>query len=378
MTTTPEQVPDEQHSPDEREKAPGTVETPALAVRNLRKTFGSGAEAVHAVDDVSLDVESGTVVGVLGPNGAGKTTLIKSILGLVIPSEGQVSVGGVDVYDDPGAAYARVGAMLEGARNVYWKLTVRENLEFFAAVGGESPEALRERHDALLEQLSLTEKAETPVNDLSRGQKQKVSLACALARDVEVAFLDEPTLGLDVESSVELRREIRRLADQEDMTIVLSSHDMDVVQDVCDRVVIMRDGQVIADDAVSDLIDVFRTFTYRVIVGTDTDSGPPTEESPLNDAIRMVLTEEFGVEEFETRGERRAFEITLGEPRRFYELMDTLRDADLVVHEVASIDPDLESVFLELTNDENESPLADEGVRSTDATRQAATGGENE
>lgn len=99
------------------------------------------------------------------------------------------------MYDDPRAAYARVGAMLEGARNVYWRLTVRENLEYFAAVGGESPPAVRDRHDALPDQLSLSEKADAPVNDLSRGQKQKVSLACALARNVEVAFLDEPTLG---------------------------------------------------------------------------------------------------------------------------------------------------------------------------------------
>ena len=379
MTPTPEQVPEEQPSVEERESEPETASDPALSVRNLRKTFGEGEEAVQAVDDVSLDVESGTVVGVLGPNGAGKTTLIKSILGLVIASDGDVSVAGIDVYDDPEAAYARIGAMLEGARNVYWKLTVRENLEFFAAVGGESPAALHDRHDVLLEQLSLTEKADTPVNDLSRGQKQKVSLACALARDVDVAFLDEPTLGLDVESSVELRSEIRRLADQEDMTIVLSSHDMDVVQEVCDRVVIMRDGQVIADDAVSDLIDVFRTFTYRVVVGTDADGGErghSSSDSPLDETIRTVLTEEYDVEAFETRGDRRAFEITLGEPTRFYDLMDTLRDGDLVVHEVASIDPDLESVFLELTNGDGNSPLAEDGGRPSDETRPPVDGGD--
>jgi ABC-2 type transport system ATP-binding protein len=258
MTTTPEQAPDEVATVDERGGNDADREA-ALAVRNLTKTFEDGDESVQAVDDVSLAIRPGTVMGVLGPNGAGKTTLIKSILGLVIADEGDVSVAGTDVYADPRAAYARVGAMLEGARNVYWKLTVQENLEFFAAVGGESPDGLADRHEDLLDQLSLREKADTPVNDLSRGQKQKVSLACALARDVDIAFLDEPTLGLDVESSVELRGEIRRLADQEDMTIVLSSHNMDVVQDVCDRVVIMNDGKVIADDAVADLIEVFRT-----------------------------------------------------------------------------------------------------------------------
>ncbi|WP_436927305.1 ABC transporter ATP-binding protein [Halosimplex amylolyticum] len=363
MTTAPEQVPDEVATVDERGGPAPSDEGAALSIRNLTKTFGEGEEAVRAVDGVDLDVRPGTVVGVLGPNGAGKTTLIKSVLGLVIADEGDVRVAGVDVYGDPRAAYARVGAMLEGARNVYWKLTVRENLEFFAAVGGESPGALRERHDALLEQLSLAEKADEPVNDLSRGQKQKVSLACALARDVEVAFLDEPTLGLDVESSVELRREIRRLADQEDMTIVLSSHDMDVVQDVCDRVVIMNGGEVIADDAVADLIDVFRTFAYRVVVGAAgereagaTDGETDDSGNAVDDETRDRLREAYGVEGFEPRGDRTAFDVALGDPERFYDLMDDLRDADLTVHEVESIDPDLEDVFLELTNGHGSTP----------------------
>jgi ABC-2 type transport system ATP-binding protein len=321
----------------------------ALSLHNLTKTYKGG---VTALRDVSLDVAEGDFFGLLGPNGAGKTTLIKSILGLVIADSGDVRVAGVDVAADPRPAYARVGAMLEGARNVYWKLTVRENLKFFAAVGGEAPGSLRERHDALLEQLSLAEKADTPVNDLSRGQKQKVSLACALARDVDVAFLDEPTLGLDVESSVDLRREIRRLADQEDTTVVLSSHDMDVVQDVCDRVVIMNDGEVVADDAVEDLIDVFRTFAYRVVVGAEDGTDGVGEGRVPGEATRERLRHGFGVEAFESRGDRTSFEVALGDPERFYDLMDELRAADLLVHEVASVDPDLEEVFLELTNGE--------------------------
>ncbi|WP_436909995.1 ATP-binding cassette domain-containing protein [Halosimplex marinum] len=373
MTTVPERASDDGDPTPERDEASTDAE-PALSVRGLSKTFGDGDEEVRAVDDVSLDVEPGTVVGVLGPNGAGKTTLIKSILGLVVADEGDVRVAGVDVYDDPRPAYARVGAMLEGARNVYWRLTVRENLEYFAAIGGESPAAVRDRHDALLEQLSLTEKADTPVNDLSRGQKQKVSLACALARNVEVAFLDEPTLGLDVESSVDLRREIRRLADQEDMTIVLSSHDMDVVQEVCDRVVIMADGEVVADDAVEDLIDVFRTFAYRVVVGrtgtaaTGSDApardGTTAEPRPdiVDDDTRDRLRETYGVDEFERLGDRTAFEVSLGDPERLYDLMDELRAADLTVYEVESVDPDLEEVFLELTGGDGAGPASHPGA----------------
>jgi ABC-2 type transport system ATP-binding protein len=344
MTTTSDAAlregPDESDAETVARSGSSSVDAaPALSVRNLTKVFGSGDDAVRAVDDVSFEVRSGTVVGVLGPNGAGKTTTIKSILGLVLPTSGRVEVAGVDVHEDTRAAYRHVGAMLEGARNVYWKLTVRENLEFFAAIAGEAPATLRERHDELLDQLNLAAKADTPVNDLSRGMKQKVSLACALARDAEVVFLDEPTLGLDVESSVELRAEIRRLAEQEDMTIVLSSHDMDVVEAVCDRVVIMNDGEIIADDTVSNLVDVFRTHAYRVVV-----------EGTLPDADRERLRERFGAEAFERRGDRDTFEVSLRDSARFYDLMEALQETGLPVAEVESVDPDLKDVFLEITS----------------------------
>lgn len=165
-----------------------TTGDPIVSVDAVSKTYGSGEGAVTAVDGVTFDVRSGTVVGVLGPNGAGKTTLIKSMLGLILPDEGEVTVDGVDVHEDTRVAYRRIGAMLEGARNVYWRLTVRENLRFFASLAGHEPGSLRDRHDDLLEQLGLADKADVTVNDLSRGMKGKVALAAALARDAPVAF----------------------------------------------------------------------------------------------------------------------------------------------------------------------------------------------
>src|SRR6056297_3827961 len=139
---------------------------PVIPVENLRKTYGDGS--VVAVDDVSFTVERGSVVGLLGPNGAGKTTIIKSILGMVLPDAGSVRIHGIDVYDDPRAAYAHVDAMLEGARNDYWRLTVRENLRYFTTISGIDPDSIADRHDRLLEKLDLTEKADEPVRKLSR------------------------------------------------------------------------------------------------------------------------------------------------------------------------------------------------------------------
>ena len=338
------------------------ADEPALLVESLSKTYGSGDDAVTAVDDVNFAVEPGTVVGLLGPNGAGKTSTIKSILGLIVPTSGTVHVGGIDVHANQRRAYRRMGAMLEGARNVYWKLTVRENLEFFAAVGGESPSALRNRHDELLGQLELAEKADTAVNDLSRGQKQKVALACALARDVDVAFLDEPTLGLDVESSQRLRAEIHRLAAQEEMTILLSSHDMGVVEDVCDRVIIMNDGEIVADDSVAALVDVFRTHAYRIVV-----------DGMLDDDFRTRLLERYDVHGIDSDGTRHQFEAMFTDERGLSTVIDELRQADLSIIEATPIDPDLETVFLELTQGETQAAVRN-GQRPLAATSGGAGG----
>ncbi|MCU4741791.1 ABC transporter ATP-binding protein [Natronoglomus mannanivorans] len=329
----------------------GTDET-VVSVRGLTKTYGSGDDHVLAVDGVDFEIDRGTVVGLLGPNGAGKTTAIKAMLGLVVPDEGSVTIEGIETTDAPRAVYRRVAAMLEGARNVYWRLTVRENLRFFARLGGHDPAEtdVRERHDRLLEDLDLVEKADVPVNKLSRGMKQKTSLACTLARETSVVFLDEPTLGLDVESSLDLRAELRRLAERESITIVLSSHDMDVVEDVCDRVIVMNDGQVVADDSLEELVDVFRTQTYRVTV-----------DGTLAPERRERLEGEFGADGWTTVGDHQRFDATLRRGEDFYAMMDVVRESPCPLVTVTALEPDLEDVFLALTDRESETSTAGNG-----------------
>jgi len=311
----------------------------AVTVEDLRKEYGTGEDAVTAVDDVSFRVESGTAVGLLGPNGAGKTTTIKSLLALVVPTDGAVRVGGVDVHDEPGTAYRKMGAMLEGARNVYWRLTVRENLRFFSALSGKEPNERAKRHDDLLEQFSLSDKADTPVRELSRGQKQKVSLACTMARDADIVFLDEPTLGLDVESSLELRRELRALVEDDGTTVLVSSHDMDTIEEVCDRVVIMNEGRVVADDSVDNLLSVFETQTYEVVV-----------EGSLDDAVSDRIRSRFDVEAFDQRANATEFRTHVTGDG-FHVLTEMLRDAELSIKSFNTVEPDLEEVFLHLTDE---------------------------
>ena len=335
---------------------------PALAVEEVSKRFGSGDDAVRAVNDVSLTVERGSVVGLLGPNGAGKTTLIKSVLGTVLPDAGRIRVFGTDVADDRRAAYADVDAMLEGARNDYWRLTVRENLRYFATIRGVDPDSVADRHDRLLDRLGLSARADTPVRDLSRGMKQKVSLASVLAGGAELVFLDEPTLGLDVESSRTLRREIRRLAREEGLTVVLSSHDMAVVEDVCDRVVMMADGRIVADDAVEALLSDADHDAVRVVSGD------------IDDDTLAALRAAFDVRSVDAVDGRVAVEVAApGET--LYALMDRLREADVVVEAIRTVRPDLEEVFLDVTGTRGDGSADGTGDETTNGVSDEATNG---
>jgi len=318
-------------------ESPSETDDPALVVDGLVKRFGSGETAVTAVDDVSFSVDRGSVVGLLGPNGAGKTTTIKSILGMVLPDSGSVRVQGVDIYEHPRQAYRHVDAMLEGARNDYWRLTVRENLRYFATISGVVPDSVADRHERLLDQLDLAEKADEPVRSLSRGMKQKVSLASVLATDASVVFLDEPTLGLDVESSLTLRRELRRIVAERDLTVLLSSHDMDVIEDVCDRVIIMNDGRVIADDSVEQLLRQPEASRFRV-TSPDIDA-----------ALRREITERFDVVEAAVTDDTTRIDVDT-DSAGFYDLVALLRADGVTLESVRTPDPDLEDVFLGLTN----------------------------
>jgi ABC-2 type transport system ATP-binding protein len=313
---------------------------PAVAVTGLSKRFGAGPDAVTAVDGVSVEIEPGSIVGLLGPNGAGKTTLIKSILGMVLPDEGSARIHGIDVREEPRVAYARVDAMLEGARNDYWRLTVRENLRYFAAIGGVDPGSVADRHDRLLDRFGLQAKADTAVRNLSRGMKQKVSLASVLAGDADVVFLDEPTLGLDVESSRTLREELRRVTENRGLTAIVSSHDMDVVEAVCDRVLIMSGGRIVADD------------TVDALLSGDGRHGLRIESRDLNPALVADLRREFDVVDVDADvgGERTRIEVA-ADTDDLYALMARLRASGVTIEGLEAVDPDLEDVFVAVTRD---------------------------
>lgn len=307
--------------------------TPALAVRGLTTRYGD----VTAIDDVTFSVEPGSVVGLVGPDGAGKTTLVETALGLVEPAAGTVEVNGVDVTHAPAHAYRQVSVVLEGRRNVYWGLTPRENLAFFAGLQGIDARDRRDAHTNLLTSLDLADCAGTPVGDLSRGRRDRVALASVLARETPVVFLDEPTLGLDVEASYGLRTRIRELA-ADGRTVILSSHDLDIVQEVCDRVVVLSEGRVVADRPVSDLLGAVNARAYRVTLGSD-----------LGDGVRHRLEFTHGVERWQTVPGGVRFEVTVEDSGAFYDLVSDLREVDADLVSLSAVEPSLEDTVLHLT-----------------------------
>lgn len=315
-----------------------TTAAPALEVAALRKVF-PGRRPVQAVDGVSFAVQPGEVLGLLGPNGAGKTTIIKCVLGLVRASSGVTRVFGADTARQPGRVLASAAAVLEGARNTYWRLTVWENVCFFASLHGVSARDPEHRRyfQGLLARFGLEERLTTPVRELSTGMKQKVAVVSALARRTPLVFLDEPTLGLDVETELDLRQLLPALAAQEGRTLIISSHNMDVVQAVCRRVVIVSGGRVIADDQVANLLSLFRSRRYRLAV-----------PGSVPDAVVAGLRDlDPGAEAVAEDGTTR-LELQLPAPGALYDLMDLLRGAGLVVESIAQREPDLEHAFLEI------------------------------
>jgi sodium transport system ATP-binding protein len=222
-----------------------------IAIERLAKAFGKRRD-VHAVRDVTLDAPNGAITGLLGPNGAGKTTLLRMIATLVIPDDGRAEVDGLDVVADRYAVRARIG-VLSDARGLYPRLTARENVRYYGALHGLSGAPLDDRIDALFATLGLAPIAERRTAGFSQGEKMKVAIARALVHDPDTILLDEPTNGLDIMSVRMLRAELRALRAQ-GKCLLFSSHVMQEVAALCDRIVVLSQGRVVAEGTASELI----------------------------------------------------------------------------------------------------------------------------
>jgi ABC-2 type transport system ATP-binding protein len=310
----------------------------ALELRDMTKRFGKGAGAVTAVDHVSLTVPYGQVFGLLGPNGAGKTTTIKMMTGLVTPTEGKVLVGGYDIGRQRGDAVRQIGAVLEGSRNVYWSLSAWQNLHYFGRLKGLRGAEIRPRGERLLRELGLWERRHQAVGGFSRGMQQKVAVAAALISDPPIMLLDEPTIGLDVEAARTVRQWVVRLARDERKTVVLTTHQLAMAEELCDRVAVMRDGRVVADLPTRELLQRYVENRYQVQVAAS-EATPLTPLLPAGATLGQV-------------DGHASIELSSADQQPLHALLGTLHQRNVPLLSVTRVQPSLEEIFVKLVRGE--------------------------
>jgi ABC-2 type transport system ATP-binding protein len=238
---------------------PVAVKEPGIKgtlVHFLRRTY----RTVNAVADVSFQIETGEVVGFLGANGAGKTTTLKMLTGLIHPSGGKVRVAGYVPFRRQEAFLQKVTLVMGQKQQLIWDLPALDSLKINAAVYGIPEQEFSKRVGELVEMLSLQDKLNQPVRKLSLGERMKAELLAALLHRPQVLFLDEPTLGLDVNAQVAVRDFLREYNERYQATVLLTSHYMADITALCDRVLVIHQGQLIYDGSLDGLLERFAPY----------------------------------------------------------------------------------------------------------------------
>ncbi len=309
-----------------------------IRVDGLTKRFGT----TLALDGVSLNVERGEIVGLLGPNGAGKTTMMRLLTGYLAPTSGSASVAGFDVQANPLEVRRRIGYLPETVP-VYSELTVREYLEFTGAMHDVSRADLPTRMGACMEQTGIADVSHRLIGHLSKGYRQRVGIAQALLHGPDLLILDEPTVGLDPTQVVEIRGLIRRLAERH--TVVLSSHILPEVSQICSRVIIIDRGRIVAAGTLAELESRLKgTENIRVVLK---GAGPEAADEVRN--IGGVRTVTPG--EAPDGATALAVESELGRDIR-EDLFGLAVRKNWPILELHSVSMSLEEVFSRLTRQE--------------------------
>ena len=235
-----------------------------IEVKNLSKTYKTKSakgfmkmetRQVEAVKGVNMTIEEGKITGLLGINGAGKTTTVKMLSTLLLPTSGEIIYDGKPYKDQIKEIKGSVNMIAGGERMIYWRLTARENLTYFGSMYGLRGKALKERVESLLETVGLSEKGNIPVEKFSKGMKQRLQIARGLVNDPHYIFLDEPTLGLDIQIAKEMREFFKKMAVNENKGILLTSHYMNEVEALCDYIYLLHEGEVILEGTPRQIIE---------------------------------------------------------------------------------------------------------------------------
>lgn len=261
-----------------------------IEISHLTKQYGSKT----AVNDLCLSIHRGEVYGLLGPNGAGKTTTILMLLGLTEPTAGTAVINGLNCTRNPLDVKAVVGYLPDNV-GFYSDMTGRQNLRFTGRLNGLSGDELETRIDSLLERVGMTEAADRRAGTYSKGMRQRLGIADVLMKDPEIIVMDEPTLGIDPAGMQELLELIRKLSVEDGRTLLLSSHQLQQVQQVCDRVGIFVDGNLIASGTLPELEEKIRQDSGFLL---------ELEVEPFDDRVLGVLYQQKGITNIQKEGKR--------------------------------------------------------------------------
>jgi ABC-2 type transport system ATP-binding protein len=324
--------------------------SPSIALGPTLRRYLSRTDKnrITAVDSVSLEVGRGTLFGLLGPNGAGKTTLIKMLCTLILPDSGTARVNGHELTNEE-KVKASVGLVGGQERSFYWRLTGRQNLEFFAALYGFSHQKMAARIDELARLLGMEDFVDRRFDGYSSGMKQRLGIARGLLNEPQILFLDEPTKSLDPTSAARLRNTIHDLVRREGYTVVLVTHQLPEAEELCDRIAIMHRGRITVVDDIANLRRLVRPEKrYRF------------EVSGLLPAATATLRRLEGVTTLETEsldGDRIGLEVRLLDSREgssLAEVVDTIVGHGGRIAEITSRELSLDEVFQKYTEGEAE------------------------
>ncbi len=233
---------------------------------SIFRIFSSEYKELLAVNDVSFSVEKGESVALLGPNGAGKTTTMKMLTGLVHPTNGDIKVLGFTPFDRNPEFLKRIGLVMGNKNGLDWDLTPRQSFQLYQKIYEIPVDGFKERVTMLTKLLNTESFMDTQVRKLSLGERLKMEIVGALLHNPEVLFLDEPTIGLDIISKQKVREFLRIIQKETNVTLLLTSHDMDDIEKVCDRVIVINHGKKVYDNSITNLTSHYKKERYIKVI----------------------------------------------------------------------------------------------------------------
>ncbi|MBQ2938073.1 MAG: ABC transporter ATP-binding protein [Clostridia bacterium] len=264
-----------------------------IEVKNITKKYGS----FTAVENISFKINEGEIIGLLGPNGAGKSTTMNMITGYIEPTEGEIIIEGYNMAQKPRKAKSQIGYMPEGVP-LYSDLTVKEFVTYMAELKKVDKKIRKEKVDKIIEKTGLKDVEKKLTRNLSRGYKQRVSMAGALVGEPKILILDEPTVGLDPKQITEIRELIRELGKTH--TIILSSHILSEVSQICNKVIIINEGKIVAVDTPENLEKKVSTNNNIYVTVEDSENKMDTIKEKIADIkeVKLIKENEDGTKQY--------------------------------------------------------------------------------